>query len=224
LLEDIYFFCLNFSKRLDEVEEMLTNNRIWKNRLIGIGVVTANQAVNYGFTGPILRASGIAWDIRKSSPYELYDMLDFNIFVGQYGDCYDRYLIRLYEMRESLRMLQQLIDSIPSGFVKTDDHKITPPSRAFMKFSMESLIHHFKLYSEGFSVPPGETYVSVEAPKGEFGVFICSDGSNRPKRCRIRAPGFFHLQGIDFMSQGHMLADVVTNIGTQDIVFGEVDR
>lgn len=224
LLEDVYYFCLSFSRRLDEVEEMLTNNRIWKNRLIGVGVVTAEQAVNYGFTGPMLRASGVAWDVRKGSPYELYNALDFNIFVGQYGDCYDRYLIRIYEMRESLYMLQQLIDNIPSGFVKVDDHKVTPPSRAFMKFSMESLIHHFKLYSEGFSVPSGETYVSVEAPKGEFGVFLSSDGSNRPRRCRIRAPGFYHLQGIDFMSRGHMLADVVTNIGTQDIVFGEVDR
>jgi len=224
LLEDISLFCKKFAFRLDEVEEMLTNNRIWKNRLIGIGVVSAYDALQYGFSGPILRGSGVAWDLRKSMPYEVYCDLDFNIFVGQYGDCYDRYLIRLYEMRESVHMLNQLINKLPSGFVKVDDHKITPPSRAFMKFSMESLIHHFKLFTEGFSVPSGETYVSVEAPKGEFGIYLSADGTNRPRRCRIRAPGFYHLQALDLMSRGHMLADVVTNIGTQDIVFGEVDR
>jgi NADH-quinone oxidoreductase subunit D len=203
---------------------MLTNNRIWKNRLIGVGVVSASDALQYGFSGPMLRGSGIAWDLRKSAPYEVYQNLSFNIFIGQYGDCYDRYLIRLYEMRESVHMLNQLINNIPSGFVKLDDHKITPPSRAFIKFSMESLIHHFKLFTEGFSVPFGETYVSVEAPKGEFGVYLSADGTNRPSRCRIRAPGFYHLQALDLMSRSHMLADVVTNIGTQDIVFGEVDR
>jgi NADH dehydrogenase (ubiquinone) Fe-S protein 2 len=223
-LEDLSVFCKSFSKRIDEFEEMLTNNRIWKNRLIGVGLVTLDQAKKFGFSGPILRGSGSAWDLRKSIPYEIYDSLDFSVFIGTYGDCYDRYLIRLYEMRESLSILQQLIDTIPNGFVKSDDKKITPPSRAFMKFSMESLIHHFKLYSEGFSVPYGETYVSVEAPKGEFGVYLQSDGSSRPARCRIRAPGFFHLQGLDFMSKNHMLADLVTIIGTQDIVFGEVDR
>lgn len=214
LLDDIHKFSKNFSRRVDEFEEMLTNNRIWKNRLIGVGIVSAEKAFEFGFSGPMLRGSGIAWDLRKVTPYELYSGLDFSIFVGTYGDCYDRYLVRLYEIRESLRILEQLIQDIPAGFVKVDDKKITPPSRAFMKFSMESLIHHFKLYSEGFSVPVGETYVSVEAPKGEFGVYLQSDGSSRPARCRIRAPGFYHLQGLDFMAKNHMLADLVTIIGT----------
>lgn len=224
MLEDIHFFSINFKRRLDEVEEMLTNNRIWKNRLIGVGVVDYAQALGYGFSGPMLRGSGVAWDIRKVAPYEIYSDLSFDIFVGQYGDCYDRYLLRLYEMRESLRIIDQLLNTLPAGFVKIDDKKMTPPARAFMKFSMESLIHHFKLYSEGFSVPAGETYVSVEAPKGEFGVYLAADGSTRPQRCRIRAPGFYHLQAIEYMSKNHMLADIVTIIGTQDIVFGEVDR
>lgn len=223
-LEDLFTFCKSFSKRVDEFEEILTNNRIWKNRLIGVGIVTAEQAQKFGFSGPILRGSGLAWDLRKVMPYELYDQLDFSVFVGTYGDCYDRYLIRLYEIRESLNILEQLISTIPAGYVKVDDKKVTPPARAFIKFSMESLIHHFKLYSEGFSVTPGVTYVSVEAPKGEFGVYLQADGSSRPTRCRIRAPGFFHLQGLDFMAKNHMLADLVTIIGTQDIVFGEVDR
>jgi NADH dehydrogenase (ubiquinone) Fe-S protein 2 len=224
LIEDIYTFLKNFNKRIDEFEEMLTNNRIWKNRLIGVGVVSANKALEFGFSGPILRGSGIAWDIRKVIPYEPYQEVDFSVFVGTYGDCYDRYLIRIYEIRESLRIIEQLISKIPSGFVKTDDKKVTPPSRGFIKFSMESLIHHFKLYSEGFSIPAAETYISVEAPKGEFGVYLQADGSSLPARCRIRAPGFFHLQGLDFMAKRHMLADLVTIIGTQDIVFGEVDR
>lgn len=224
LLSDIYDFSKLFKQRLDEVEEMLTGNRIWKNRLIGVGVVDYKTALGFGFSGPMLRGSGVAWDIRKVAPYEVYENINFNIFVGQYGDCYDRYLIRLYEMRESLRLIDQALLNLPDGYVKSDDKKVTPPSRAFIKFSMESLIHHFKLYTEGFSVPPGETYVSVEAPKGEFGVYLLADGSTRPQRCRIRAPGFYHLQAIEFMSKGHMLADVVTIIGTQDIVFGEVDR
>jgi len=224
LLEDVHRFCFAFKARLDEVEEMLTGNRIWKNRLIGVGVVPAEAAINFGFSGPMLRGSGVAWDIRKVNPYEVYDQCDFDIFVGRYGDCYDRYLVRLYEMRESLRIIEQCLDVLPTGHVKVDDRKLTPPSRAFMKFSMESLIHHFKLYTEGFLVPPGECYVSVEAPKGEFGVFLSADGSSRPSRCRIRAPGFYHLQGIEYMAKGHMLADIVTIIGTQDIVFGEVDR
>ena len=224
LLSDIYDFSKLFKQRLDEVEEMLTGNRIWKNRLIGVGVVDYKTALGFGFSGPMLRGSGVAWDIRKVAPYEVYENINFNIFVGQYGDCYDRYLIRLYEMRESLRLIDQTLLNLPDGYVKSDDKKVTPPSRAFIKFSMESLIHHFKLYTEGFSVPPGETYVSVEAPKGEFGVYLLADGSTRPQRCRIRAPGFYHLQAIEFMSKGHMLADVVTIIGTQDIVFGEVDR
>lgn len=224
LIDDLLIFIAHFSQRLDEVEEMLTNNRIWKNRLIGIGIVSSTDALRYGFSGPMLRGSGISWDLRKQSPYEAYSFVDFKAFVGHYGDCYDRYLIRLYEMRESLSIIRQLIIDLPEGHFKLDDHKLTPPARAFMKFSMESLIHHFKLYSEGVSVEPGETYVSVEAPKGEFGVYIAADGSNRPARCRIRAPGFFHLQALDYMTRGHMLADLVTVIGTQDIVFGEVDR
>jgi len=224
LLEDIYQFCFAFKARLDEVEEMLTGNRIWKNRLIGVGVVPAEAAINFGFSGPMLRGSGIAWDIRKVNPYEIYDQCAFDVFVGRYGDCYDRYIVRLYEMRESLRIIKQCLEGLPAGHVKVDDRKLTPPSRAFMKFSMESLIHHFKLYTEGFLVPSGETYVSVEAPKGEFGVFVSADGSSRPSRCRIRAPGFYHLQAIEYMAKGHMLADIVTIIGTQDIVFGEVDR
>jgi NADH dehydrogenase (ubiquinone) Fe-S protein 2 len=223
-LEDLFFFCKNFSKRINEFEEILTNNRIWKNRLIGIGVVPASKAMEFGFTGPIIRGSGIAWDLRKLIPYETYSQINFSTFVGQYGDCYDRYLIRLYEMRESLHILEQAISTIPSGFIKSDDHKVTPPSRGFIKFSMESLIHHFKLYTSGFSVPAGETYVCVEAPKGEFGVYLQSNSTSRPNRCRIRAPGFFHLQGLDFMAKNHILADLVTIIGTQDVVFGEIDR
>jgi NADH dehydrogenase (ubiquinone) Fe-S protein 2 len=224
LLEDIHQFCSAFKVRLDEVEEMLTGNRIWKNRLIGVGVVSAVDALSFGFSGPMLRGSGVAWDLRKVNPYEVYDRCAFDVFVGQYGDCYDRYLVRLYEMRESLRVIEQCLAALPAGHIRVDDRKLTPPSRAFMKFSMESLIHHFKLYTEGFSVPLGETYVSVEAPKGEFGVYVAADGSSRPTRCRIRAPGFYHLQAIEHMSKGHMLADIVTVIGTQDIVFGEVDR
>ena len=224
LVDDLFVFCKNFAKRIDEIEEMLTNNRIWKNRLIGIGIVPFNQALSFGFSCPILRGSGIAWDLRKSQPYEIYNTLDFNIFTGVYGDCYDRYLVRLYEMRESLSIISQIIENLPEGHIKVDDKKITPPSRAFIKFSMESLIHHFKLYSEGFSIPLSETYVSVEAPKGEFGIYLQSNGTVRPSRCRIRAPGFYHLQGLDFIAKGHILADLVTIIGTQDIVFGEVDR
>lgn len=224
LVDDIISFCSHFSKRIDEFEEILTNNRIWKNRLVGVGIVSYNEALDYGFSGPILRGSGIAWDLRKVIPYEAYKYVDFSVFVGTYGDCYDRYLVRLYEIRESIRIIEQLINQLPLGFVKIDDKKITPPGRAFIKFSMESLIHHFKLYSEGFSIPKSQTYVSVEAPKGEFGVYLSADGGTRPSRCRIRAPGFFHLQGLDFIAKGHILADLVTIIGTQDIVFGEVDR
>lgn len=224
LLDDIYLFLRNFSSRLDEIEELLTDNRIWKQRLVGIGVVSASDALNAGFSGVMVRGSGLAWDLRKVAPYEVYSELDFDVPVGRYGDCYDRYLIRVEEMRQSLRLVEQCLNRMPAGLYKSDDHKIIPPTRSRMKQSMESLIHHFKLYTEGFSVPRGETYVSVEAPKGEFGVFLSSSGSNRPYRCRIRAPGFFHLQGLEFMSKGHMIADLVAIIGTQDIVFGEVDR
>ena len=224
LLDDIFIFCEQFGTRMDEMEEMLTNNRIWKQRLVDIGIVNARDALNLGFSGVMLRGSGILWDLRKNQPYEIYDQLDFDIFVGTNGDCYDRYLIRTAEMRESIKIINQILNKIPEGSIKVEDHKITPPSRFVMKQSMEALIHHFKLYSEGFSVPAGETYVATEAPKGEFGVYLISDGSNKPYRCKIKAPGFNHLQGLDFMSKGHMVADVVTIIGTQDIVFGEVDR
>lgn len=224
LSEDIYRFCRQFASRIDEMEELLTGNRIWKQRLVDIGVVTADQALDWGFSGVMLRGSGVAWDLRKTQPYDVYDKMDFQIPVGSRGDCYDRYLIRVEEMRQSLRIILQCLQEMPQGEIKTDDRKITPPSRAHMKSSMESLIHHFKLYTEGFSVPAGETYTAVEAPKGEFGVYLVSNGTNKPYRCKIRAPGFAHLQGLDFMAKNHMLADVVTIIGTQDIVFGEVDR
>lgn len=222
--EDIFKFAQQFASRIDEMEEMLTNNRIWKQRLVDIGVVTRDQAVDWGFSGVMMRASGINWDLRKTQPYDVYDQMNFDVPVGTRGDCYDRYLIRIEEMRQSLRIIMQCLNEMPQGMIKTDDRKITPPSRSQMKQSMESLIHHFKLYTEGFVVPAGETYTAVEAPKGEFGVYLVSNGTNKPYRCKIRAPGFAHLQGIDFMSRNHMLADVVTIIGTQDIVFGEVDR
>lgn len=238
LSEDIFRFAEQFASRIDELEEMLTNNRIWKQRLVDIGVVTAEQACDWGFTGVMLRGSGIRWDLRKASPYDVYDLLDFDIPVGSRGDCYDRYCIRIEEMRQSLRIIIQCLNNMPSQSsdtlvredegrigAKADDRKsFVPPSREQMKQSMESLIHHFKLYTEGASIPPSSTYTAVEAPKGEFGVYVVSNGTNRPYRCKIRAPGFAHLQGLDFMSKHHMLADVVTIIGTQDIVFGEVDR
>jgi len=224
LLQDIYLFIDQFASRIDELEEMLTNNRIWKQRLVNIGIVTAKEAMAYGFSGVMLRGSGIAWDLRQAQPYEVYDQMKFDIPTGLRGDCYDRYLIRVEEMRQSLRIISQAINQIPNGPIKMDDRKVTPPSRTHMKESMESLIHHFKLFTDGVVVPKGETYSCVEAPKGEFGVYLVSDGTNRPYRCKIKAPGFAHLQAIDFMSKNHMLADVVTIIGTQDIVFGEVDR
>ena len=224
LSEDIYRFARQFASRIDEMEEMLTSNRIWKQRLVDVGVVSADQALDWGFSGVMLRGSGIGWDLRKTQPYDIYNLMDFQVPVGSKGDCYDRYLIRIEEMRQSLRIIMQCLQDMPQGVIKVDDRKITPPSRSQMKQSMESLIHHFKLYTEGFSVPAGETYTAVEAPKGEFGVFLVSNGTNRPYRCKIRAPGFAHLQGLDLMARNHMLADVVTIIGTQDIVFGEVDR
>lgn len=224
LLEDINIFSQNIGARLDEMEEFLTNNRIWKQRLVDIGIVSAEEALNYGFSGVLLRGSGIPWDLRKTQPYEIYDRINFDIPVGTNGDCYDRYLIRVNEMRQSAHIINQCLNNMPEGPIKVDNNKISVPSKLYMKQSMESLIHHFKLYTEGFSVLPGETYAAIEAPKGEFGVFLVSNGTNRPYRCKVRAPGVFHLQGLDFMSKGHMLADVVTIIGTQDIVFGEVDR
>uniref|UniRef100_M3YS62 NADH dehydrogenase [ubiquinone] iron-sulfur protein 2, mitochondrial n=1 Tax=Mustela putorius furo TaxID=9669 RepID=M3YS62_MUSPF len=224
LLDDIYEFSKNFSLRVDELEEMLTNNRIWRNRTVDIGVVTAEDALNYGFSGVMLRGSGIQWDLRKTQPYDVYDQVDFDVPIGSRGDCYDRYLCRVEEMRQSLRIISQCLNKMPPGEIKVDDAKVSPPKRAEMKTSMESLIHHFKLYTEGYQVPPGATYTAIEAPKGEFGVYLVSDGSSRPYRCKIKAPGFAHLAGLDKMSKGHMLADVVAIIGTQDIVFGEVDR
>lgn len=224
LSEDIYTFANNFSKRLDEIEEMLTSNRIWKQRLVDIGVVRADEALAWGFSGVMLRGSGVSWDLRKNQPYEIYDRLDFDVPVGINGDSYDRYMIRVEEMRQSLRIIVQCLNDMPEGPVKVDDNKVVPPARNDMKTSMESLIHHFKFFTENFTVPEGNTYTAVEAPKGEFGVYLVSNGLNRPYRCKIRAPGFFHLQGLDFMTRGHMIADVVTVIGTQDIVFGEVDR
>jgi NADH dehydrogenase (ubiquinone) Fe-S protein 2 len=206
------------------MEEMLTNNRIWKQRLVDIGTVTADEAIQWGFSGVMLRGSGVAWDLRKTQPYDIYSDLQFDIPVGTQGDCYDRYLIRIEEMRQSLKLIAECLNKLPQGPIKVDDRKITPPSKSHVKESMESLIHHFKLYTEGFVVPASETYTAVEAPKGEFGVYLVSNGTNKPYRCKIRAPGFVHLQALDFMAKKHLLADVVTIIGTQDIVFGEVDR
>jgi NADH dehydrogenase (ubiquinone) Fe-S protein 2 len=224
ILEDIFQFTKQFANRIDEFEELLSGNRIWKQRLVNIGVVTKKEALDWGFSGVMLRGSGVPWDLRKMQPYEIYDRTPFDICVGSRGDCFDRYLIRIQEMRQSLRIINFCIANMPQGLIKVDDKKITPPPRVQMKTSMESLIHHFKYYTQGFDVPQGNTYVSVEAPKGEFGVFLKSNGTNRPYRCHMKAPGFTHLQGLPFMSKGHLIADVVTIIGTQDIVFGEVDR
>ena len=224
LCADIYRFCQQFASRIDEMEEMLTVNRIWKQRLVDVAIVKAEEALDWGFSGVMLRGSGVRWDLRKTQPYDVYSQLDFQVPAGTHGDCYDRYLIRIEEMRQSLRLIMECLNKLPSEEIKTDDRKISVPSRAQMKQSMESLIHHFKLATEGFVVPPGETYTAVEAQKGEFGVYLVSNGTSKPYRCKIRAPGFSHLQGLDFMSRHHMLADVVTIIGTMDIVFGECDR
>ena len=226
LVDDIYAFISQFGYRINEIEELLTNNRIWKQRLVDVGVISAAEALDWGFSGVMLRGSGVAWDLRRTQSYEVYDLLPFSIPVGRHGDCYDRYLVRVEEMRQSLRIMEVCLNTLPGGSVKVEDKKVVPPSRAMMKHSMESLIHHFKLYSEGFSIPGGfrESWSVVEAPKGEFGVFLVSDGSNRPWRCRIKSPGFIHLQALDLMVRGHMLADVVAIVGTQDLVFGEIDR
>lgn len=224
LMDDIYQFIQQFGERIDEMEDLLTNNRIWKQRLIDIGIVTAEDALNYGFSGVMLRGSGIKWDLRKTQPYDAYNEMEFDVPIGRKGDCYDRYLCRVAEMRQSLRMIEQCLNKMPGGEIKIDDAKISPPSRAVMKDSMEALIHHFKLFSQGFQVPPGVTYTAVEAPKGEFGVYLVSDGSSKPYRCKIKAPGFAHLAAIDMVGKNHMLADIVAIIGTLDIVFGEVDR
>ncbi len=223
-LDDLEIFSQTFGSRIDEIEELLTNNRIWKSRLINIGIVTRQQAFDWGFSGVMLRSTGLPWDLRRYYPYEVYSKLRFDIPVGTIGDCYDRYLIRIEEMRQSLRLIKQCLNQLPAGLVRVDDRKVVPPTRHQLKTSMEALIHHFKLYSEGVPVPKGDVYMAIEAPKGEFGVYLVADHTSRPYRCKIRAPGFFHLQGLDFMVRNHLLADVVTIIGTQDIVFGEVDR
>lgn len=224
LLEDIDAWADQYDVFMKDFDRVLTGNRIFKQRTVDIGTVTAEEALDWGFTGPNIRASGLAWDLRKSQPYDSYEDFDFDIPVGKNGDCYDRFLVRFEEMWQSLKIIKQAIKNMPDGPVIVENHKVAPPSRADMKRSMEALIHHFKLFTEGFHVPAGECYAAVEAPKGEFGVYLVSDGSNRPYRCKIRAPGFPHLQGLDFMSKGHMLADVVANIGSLDIVFGEIDR
>ncbi len=224
LLKDIATFCKDYRKSLDDMDNLLTENRIFRQRTVDIGVVSADDAMNWGFSGPMLRGSGVPWDLRKAQPYDVYDRMEFSIPVGKNGDCFDRYLVRLEEMRQSLSIIEQCVERMPEGPVMTENKKVSPPKRGEMKRSMEALIHHFKLYTEGYRVPPGETYAAVEAPKGEFAVFLVSDGGNRPYRCKIRAPGFAHLAAMDFCCKGHMLADSVAILGSMDIVFGEVDR
>ena len=226
LLDFIDDFSARFPKCVDEYETLLTENRIWKQRTVGIALVTPERALNLGFTGPMLRGSGIAWDLRKKQPYDAYDKMDFDIPVGKTGDCYDRYLVRVQEMRESNRIIKQCVDwlRVNPGPVITDNHKVAAPARESMKANMEELIHHFKLFTEGFHVPLGEAYAAVEHPKGEFGIYLVSDGANKPYRLKIRAPGFAHLAAMDELSRGHMIADAVAVIGTMDIVFGEIDR
>jgi NADH-quinone oxidoreductase subunit D len=226
LLDFIEAFTRRFPNYVDEYETLLTDNRIWKQRLVGIGVVSPERALQMGFTGPMLRGSGVEWDLRKKQPYEVYDRVEFDIPVGSNGDSYDRYLVRVEEMRQSNRIIQQCVDWLRAnpGPVMTDNHKVAAPSRVDMKSNMEELIHHFKLFTEGFHVPAGEAYAAVEHPKGEFGIYLVSEGANKPFRLKIRAPGFAHLASLDEMAKGHMIADAVTIIGTQDIVFGEIDR
>ena len=226
LLDFIAAFTQRFPACVDEYETLLTDNRIWKQRTVDIGIVTPEQALQLGFTGPMLRGSGVEWDLRKKQPYEVYDRVSFDIPVGVTGDTYDRYLVRMEEMRQSNRIINQCVDWLRnnSGSVMLDDYKLSPPPREEMKEDMESLIHHFKLFTEGYSVPAGQVYCAIEAPKGEFGIFLVSDGANKPYRVKIRAPGFPHLAALDEMSRGHMLTDMVAIIGTQDIVFGEIDR
>jgi len=224
LVQDIRDWAVAFPKIVDDIERLLTDNRIFRQRTVDIGIATAAEAQDWGFSGPMLRGSGVAWDLRKAQPYDGYENYDFDIPIGKNGDCFDRYMVRMEEMRQSLRIMDQVLKQLPSGPVKVNDRKIAPPPRGEMKRSMEALIHHFKLYTEGYHVPPGETYTAVEAPKGEFAVYLVSDGTNRPYRCKIRAPGFAFMAAMDFMAKGHMLADVVAIIGSMDIVFGEVDR
>jgi NADH-quinone oxidoreductase subunit D len=224
LIEDISLWCKQFPEKLNDIETLLTGNRIFKQRNVDIGVVSKQDAHKWGFSGIMLRGSGIPWDLRRNQPYEIYSELDFKIPLGKNGDCYDRYLCRVQEMHESVKIIQQCIDMMPEGPVMSKNNKVTPPRRSEMKQSMEALIHHFKLYTEGFRVPEGEVYSCVEAPKGEFGVYLVSDGSNKPYRCHIRAPGFPHLAAMDYLNKGHMLADVSAILGSLDIVFGEIDR
>jgi len=224
LLDEIHQFATRFPTIINDIENLVTNNRIFKQRTVDIGVISAKDAVAWGLSGPMLRASGVAWDLRKSQPCEIYEELNFDIPIGKHGDCYDRYLVRVAEMRESVKLILQCLEKMPQGQVVHENKKIAPSKRNEMKTSMEALIHHFKLYTEGFHVPTGEVYVAIEAPKGEFGVHLISDGTNKPYRCKIRAPGFAFLQALDHMSRGHLLSDVVAILGSMDIVFGEIDR
>ena len=224
LLEQIEEWLSGFGKIIEDIETLLSDNRIFKQRTVDVGIVSPEEAVNWGFTGPMLRGSGVAWDLRKSQPYAIYDEINFDVPTGKNGDCYDRYLLRVEEMKQSTRIIQYVLDNIPKGDIIVKDSRLYPPKRDDMKESMEALINHFKLFTEGVRVPAGEVYTAVEAPKGEFGVYLVSDGSSKPYRCKIRAPGFSHLQGLDFMTKGHMLADLVACIATLDVVFGEIDR
>ena len=224
LIEEIEEWLSGFGKIIDDIETLLSDNRIFKQRTVDVGVVTPEAALNWGFTGPMLRGSGIAWDLRKAQPYAVYDEVDFDVPIGKNGDCYDRYLLRVEEMKQSTKIITQVLDKMPKGDIIVKDSRLYPPKRDDMKESMEALINHFKLFTEGVRVPAGEVYTAVEAPKGEFGVYLVSDGSSKPYRCKIRAPGFSHLQGLDFMTKGHMLADLVACIATLDVVFGEIDR
>ena len=224
LAEDILKFCESFPKIIDDLENLLTDNRIFKQRNVDIGIVSQQDALDYSFSGVMLRGSGVAWDLRKSQPYECYEKFNFKIPVGKNGDCYDRYLCRIEEMRESINIMKQCLKDIPTGPIKAIDGKVSPPPKSEIKKSMEALIHHFKLFTEGYRVDAGEIYTAVEAPKGEFGVYLVSDGSNKPYKCKIRAPGFSHLQAMDYLIKGHMLADVPAVLGSLDVVFGEIDR
>ena len=224
LLEDIHAYARGFHKFVDELEDLLTENRIYKQRNVDIGIISEKDALDWGFTGVMLRCTGVPWDLRKAQPYDAYEAMDFDVPIGKNGDCWDRYLVRMEEMRQSLRIMTQALDQMPSGPIAVNDRKVAPPPRAEMKHSMEALIHHFKLYTEGYHVPAGETYTAVEASKGEFAVYLVSDGTNKPYRCKIRSPDFPFLQALDFMARGHMLADVVAIIGSMDIVFGSIDR
>lgn len=224
LISDMRDWCKQFPQKMRDIEVLLTDNRIFKQRNVDIGVVTRQDALEWGFSGVMVRGSGMAWDLRRAQPYEVYNELEFKIPLGKNGDCYDRYLCRMEEMYESVKIIEQCLDMMPEGPVLSDDHTVTPPRRADMKQDMEALIQHFKLFTEGFKVPAGEVYAAVEAPKGEFGVYLVADGSNKPYRCKIRAPGFPHLAAMDYLCKGHMLADVAAIIGTLDVVFGEIDR